>query len=311
MVQKSVEILTKGDSGVYTSTQANEFPVATSNAVGAIFNGLPHICVGYSAQGSNQCFAFVDGDWNNVFDLQTSLSRGEGSSIVFNSWGNITNPWWILGGDPFGRSTQLLGGNPPMNIVNHQIELPEVLNQACIVTISSTQVFVIARPKLVPSPTNKAWIYNFVSNTWTQVPDTIEAHTGPSCSFITNLSGDFVVLAGGKTSTTEIFDLSAQQWSLGPSLPEGVIEKGRMVSDSRNQEVLLIGGFIEPTLTVSSSIWRMDSCLQSWVNIGTLSSPRADHVLLSFCPNTTSTSTTTSTFTTSSTRPSTITTNTL
>eukprot|EP00090_Calanus_glacialis_P012343 TRINITY_DN20863_c0_g1_i1.p1 TRINITY_DN20863_c0_g1~~TRINITY_DN20863_c0_g1_i1.p1 ORF type:complete len:360 (-),score=66.51 TRINITY_DN20863_c0_g1_i1:250-1197(-) len=284
----SVEILTKDDNGVFTSKQMDvggcssitPFPIATSNGVGAFFNGLPHACVGYKkGQQSPKCYYFSkEGKWNTNFDLTTSLNNGDGSSVVFGDWGVIQTPWWIVGGETSGKGTELWGGNPPAEITNDPITLPQVLNQACIVKISNDEAFVIAVPQLIESPTNMAWTYKLSSNTWTKVTDTREQRFGAACGYIKNTAGRFVVLAGGtRSSTTEIFDLSTNTWTTGPDLGEN-IQKGRMVSVNNGEEVLFIGGYNGEKRKALTAIRRMGSSMNSWETVGNLGTARFDHV---------------------------------
>ena len=228
-----------------------------------------------------------------------------GSSAIVTS----QNLWWIVGGDTNGKSTQLWGGDPPTEITSP--ELPEILNQACIVTISNNEALVIAFPKLIQSPTNMAWIIDFSSQTWTPVSSTLKLRKSPACGLIKTDSGEFVVLAGGSSeSSTEILDLATMAWTMGPSLSEE-IEKGRMVSVNNYQEVLLIGGYNEVQQKVLTSIWRLNSTMDSWQDVGQLSSARFDPVafsvtsgvLPSLCTATTTTKTTTSTASSTTTTP--------
>jgi hypothetical protein len=123
-----------------------------------------------------------------------------------------------------------------------------------------------------------AWTYKLSSNTWTRVTDTLEQRDGPACGYIKNTAGRFVVLAGGrKSSTTEIFDLSTNTWTTGPNLGED-IQKGRMVSVNNGEEVLLIGGYNGKKGNALTAIRRMGSSMNSWKTVGNLGTARFDHV---------------------------------
>jgi len=289
----SVEVLTEGADGMYTPSGCSgiaDFPVATSSATGGILNGVPHVCVGFSADSHRECFGFGgDGSWKNEFNLTNALWEW-GSSVVFKDWDEHEEAWWIIGGQPNGDETEVWGGFPPSEISNNEIRLPKIINQPCIVKISDQEAFVTAKPKLVPADTMLAWIYNIQSNTWTELPNTLQKRSGPSCGYIQTDSGRFVVLAGGLSlSSTEILDLSTLIWSTGPDLGIDIFG-GSMVS-MYDDELILIGGYSGGAL---DEIRRMDSSMSSWDVVGALSTPRFNAVALPvpmellspFCPST-------------------------
>ena len=185
-INSSVEILTEDEFGQYTPCSAvSDFPVATSSATGAVFNALPHVCVGHKeGDPSKECIKFTtDGSWENDFNLTKPLKQW-GSSVIFGDWGGAETAWWIVGGDPDGKETEVWGGNPPTEISNGVIKLPKIINQPCMMNISEHEAFVTAIPKFEGTETNLAWIFNIQSNTWTSLPNTLERRTGPACGFL-------------------------------------------------------------------------------------------------------------------------------
>ena len=268
----SIEILTEDKNGIYISKQIDmegcsaipEFPIATSSGVGAFFNGMPHVCAGYP---STKCFGFsTNGSWENDFNLTRPLIGG--SSVL------LKKDWWIMGGDQNGFGTELWGGYPP-SIINNAIQIPEQINTSCLVNISYHEVFVIAMDE--SSKTSFAWIFNIQSEIWTRVKDPIEQRNGSACGYFKNSTGRFVVLAGGfQTSTTEIFSLDSQTWSMGPSIGLDLFGAS-MVSVSGNEELLLIGGKSKMPLT---QIMKMNSTMRSWKNVGNLTTPRFNAIAI-------------------------------
>ena len=254
-MSSSIEILTEESSGAYKTKNINvgscsavpDFPLATTLAIGALFNDLPHVCVGYkTGEPSTKCFGFkADGSWENDFNLTRPLEYG-GSSAAFGDWKGVKTPWWVFGAEPNGKGTEVYGGNPPAEISKGKMKLPTIINQPCMTKIGDHEVFVTSIPQnSTLAKTNLAWIFNIESNTWKPLPNTKEKRYGAACGFLkTGSSGRFVVLAGGDmSSTTEILNLDAlRRWTTGPSI--GVDLYGEsMVSVRDGQELLLVGGY--------------------------------------------------------------------
>ena len=276
----SVEILGEGVDGNFTPVEAcsgiSKFPFATSSATGALLNDRPHICVGYSkdGEGSGKCFGIeTSGSWTNTFNLTHNITQW-GSSALFHDWSGYEDAWWIVGGQADGVGTEVWEGTPPREISEDQIKLPKVINKPCMAKISDYEVFVAASPKFEVSDTLLAWIFNIQTNTWTELPPTLNARTGASCGYLQSDLGRYVVVAGGlRTSTTEILDLTTMIWNWGPDI--GSHAYGASMISTRNDELLLIGGYDEGAL---SAIRRMNASLSSWVVVGQLKTPRFNAV---------------------------------
>ena len=278
----SVEIFGEGVDGNFTPVEEcsgiPNFPFATSSATGAMLNDRPHICVGYSkdGEGSGECFGLeTSGSWTNTFDLKNALTQW-GASALFHDWSGNEDAWWIVGGQPDGVGTEVWGGSPPKEISEDGIKLPKVINRPCIAKISNDEVFVVASPKFEVSDTLQAWIYNIQTNTWTELPPTLDKRSGASCGYIQSDLGRFVVVAGGlKTSTTEILNLATMSWNWGPDIGSNAF--GASMISTRNGELLLIGGYDQEAL---SAIRRLNSRLSSWDVVGQLATPRFNAVVL-------------------------------
>lgn len=277
----SVEILQEGIDGKYTSKQVDinggcsappDMPFSTSSATGSLFNGSPHVCVGYKdGEPSTECFGFKsDGSWRNAFNLTKPLTDG-GSSVTFGALKGVSTPWWIVGGEPNGVGTEVWGGDPPAEIFN--ITLPAIIKRPCMAKINEYEAFVTAIPKPADS-SNYAWIFNIQTNSWTRLPDTLNQRVGPACGVIKNVTGKYVVVAGGwESSTTEIFNLETKIWTMGPSLGVDTYG-GSMVSVSDGQELLLVGGYD------TADIRKLGSSMSSWETVGQLKTPRFNAVAL-------------------------------
>eukprot|EP00092_Neocalanus_flemingeri_P056484 GFUD01066981.1.p1 GENE.GFUD01066981.1~~GFUD01066981.1.p1 ORF type:complete len:895 (+),score=149.92 GFUD01066981.1:13-2697(+) len=281
----SVEILQEGIDGNYKSKQVNikggcfappDLPLATSSATGSLFNGSPHVCVGYKdGEPSSKCFGFKsDGSWRNAFNLTKPLTDG-GSSVTFGAWDGVDTPWWIVGGEPSGVGTEVWGGDPPAEIFN--ITLPAIIHTPCMAKINEYEAFVTAIPKPDSDSSQFAWIFNIQTNNWTRLPDTLNQRVGSACGVIKNITGKYVVLAGGwESSTTEIFNLETKNWTMGPSLGVDTFG-GSMVSVSDGQELLLVGGYSTAPL---SDIRKLGPSMSSWETVGQLDKARYDAVAL-------------------------------
>jgi len=276
-----VEILTRTEFGNYTqryvktggicsNETVQDFPKETTLGTGALFNGLPYVCEGFTPgnQGSD-CYGLrTDGSWGNNFDLERPLAFG-GYSVSFENLAEFMRPWLIVGGDGNGKLTEVWGGQPPSQIFVGKFQLPKVIKSPCMTRISDDEAFVTAIPRSEVSDTNFAWIFNIRTNTWRRIDDTLHKRSGPACGFIQTPSGRFVVLAGGSgKQSTEILNLETLAWSEGPSL-DANIEGGRMVSVSN--ELILIGNF---------AIWRMNSSMNTWDEVGRLNGPRFNAVAM-------------------------------
>ena len=278
----SVEILTEDENGNYTSKQIDiggcsavpDLPIATTLATGALFNGLPHLCIGHKeGDPSSKCFGFkTDASWENDFSLMKPLEYG-GSSVAFGDWKGVETPWWIVG----LIGTEVWGGEPPEEISNGEINLPTEINRPCMTKISDHEAFVTAIPSTESATSNFAWIFNIQFNNWTRIQNTMEKRTHPSCGFLNITSGRFVVLAAGYgSSTTEILNLDTLMWTMGPST--GVdLYGGSMVSVKEDSELILIGGYSTTSL---SQILRMNSSMNSWETVGHLNTARYDAVAI-------------------------------
>ena len=279
----SVEIFTRNEFGNYTSRQvesggkcsvASNYPKKTTLGVGAVFNGLPSICEGYTMEDQGgDCFQFqTDGSWTKKFELTRPLTFG-GSSVAFENLTDLNRPWFIVGGDNTGKLPEVWGGQPPSEIVDREFLLPYIFkSNPCIARISDDEAFVTAIPRGEDTETNFAWIFNMKTNTWQRIDNTLQKRSGSACGFIQTNSGRFVVLTGGSdTTSTEILNLDTLAWSNGPNLPfNGQVQGASMVSAS--QELLLIGG--NTKTDVLGNILRMNSSMSSWDNVGQLQNPR-------------------------------------
>ena len=106
-IVNTVEILTMDNEGKYRSRGHQEcyiprFPVETSSATGALYLGLPTVCVGYTETTDQSiCYQLsTNGTWNTAFELENPLKQG-GASILFHFDGNVSYPIWVfVGGDP-------------------------------------------------------------------------------------------------------------------------------------------------------------------------------------------------------------------
>ena len=276
----SVEILKKDKFGNYISKTVDgcssfaAFPVLTSSATGVLFNDLINICVGYTLGDANsQCFEFhTDGSWKKAFNLQNPLKYW-GTSVTFGE--RKLKYWWILGGEPDGKSTEVWAGNPASHLMNFTIKLPSIVNQPCVVKISEREAFVSAIPKFESTSSNFAWIYNFYENEWTRLPNSLNMHSGPACGLLKNSTSKYIVLAGGyRMSTTEILNLESKTWTTGPDIGTDLYG-GSMVSVSDGEELLLIGGYSNKALT---QILRINSSMVSWETAGSLNDARFNSV---------------------------------
>ena len=109
----SVEILIKNKDGIYESQLqegclGSNFPIVTSSATGALFNGMASVCPGYVEGGqSDQCFGLtIDGEWIEIAVIKP-LSQW-GSSVLLNN----STLWWLIGSYPDGTETGILEDNP-------------------------------------------------------------------------------------------------------------------------------------------------------------------------------------------------------
>ena len=101
--------------------------------------------------------------------------------MVIKDWDEYEEAWWIIDAQPNVDETEVWGGLPPSEISNNEIRLPKIINQPCIVKISDQEAFVTAKPKLAPADTMLAWIYNIQSNTWTELPNTLDKQIYLAC----------------------------------------------------------------------------------------------------------------------------------
>ena len=261
----SVELLVEDESVNYVEhVGMKEFPLASHAMTGAIFNNQPHVCDGKTGK----CFR-LDSDgpncsWKNDFNWSNSTVEGM-TSVVFDDWGGYQNVWWLL---PDGKGSSLWAGTPPTSIPNN-ITRPQQANYPCVAKISNHEVFMYYQPKY-------AMIYNIESNTWTELPHTIESRSGGACGFLRNSSGGGnIVLAGGhQSSTSEILKIGNDTWSpaWAPGPDIGVDLYGaRMVPVANNEKLLLVGGYSTKPLP---EIRSMDMSMKNWTTVGNLTTPR-------------------------------------
>jgi len=255
-----------------------------------VFGDLPHICVGQQlpAIQNQDCYKFEkSGAWTKAFTLGAPLLQtGDGASVVFADWNNITTPWWIINGDT--RATELWGASPLEQYTGATISLEEELNKPCVVKISAEEALVVSVREgftLGSGETNYAAIFNLASNTWTSVPSTGALRRQAACGYIETTAGEYVVLAGGGgentadiLDTVEIFDISTRTWQAAAGSLPTPIAQGRMISVNNNTELLLIGG--TDGTNELSTIWQMDTSMTSWTNVGSMNTARADPVAL-------------------------------
>ena len=277
----SVEILIRNKDGMYESkTQEScsvpNYPIATSSATGAFFNGMASICPGYVKGGQrDECFGLKNnGSWVKI-GLIRPLYQWASSVLLNNS-----SLWWLVGSDPDGKETIILENNSShWNQMTNGWDLPLIMNQPCMVAIDDDRVFVSAIPKYEAASTNLAWIFNRKDKSWTQLPNTREKRYGPSCGYLDSDLGPSIVLAGGwgiSATTTEILNLDSKKWTNGPKMKDNAFG-GTMVSLVDEKELLLLGGYTSEALP---RVLKMNSSMASWEKAGVLKTPRYSSVAI-------------------------------
>lgn len=277
----SVEILVEDDSGNYIGKQVDnsgctnvpDFPMDTSSAVGAIFNGMPTVCVG---KPGKECFGFgTDGSWTNTFSL-AMLLEPYGSSVSFKDRESVNNHWMITSGD----KTEVWGKDPPEEMSNGGIQHPfDKLNKPCIAMLDDDLAFVTGTLKDDITKTLTGY-FNVRTYSFAPVQAPNEVRIGPACGFLQHGSFQLFVLAGGyKSSTTEIYIRQTGRWTRGPRI--GFDLYGASMVPANGNKLLLVGGYNVEYETFSKKILKWSFGLESWTECGEMTNARSNAVALS------------------------------
>ena len=138
---------------------------------------------------------------------------------------------------------------------------------------------------------NQTFIYNTELDEWINGPQLLEGrHCHSSCSLISSEGSiDTIVIVGGYTessaisSSTELFSIKENRWSIGPDLPI-VVSSASCVAlpNHKTYSCLLIGGWSKEgkEYYLSDSIYALDKELKTWALVGRLKDARYGHTII-------------------------------
>lgn len=125
------------------------------------------------------------------------------------------------------------------------------------------------------------WAYDFATNTWTEMHPATSPNPRTSSSLTYHPGMKKMVLYGGYDNNfpygdTWTYDYATDTWErLNPSVSPYERWDHATVYDSKNQQILLFGGHIQPINSNAADVWAFDSTTMSWelVHYGTGGNP--------------------------------------
>ena len=216
-----------------------------------------------------------------IYDINTLQSQDTGVSVLKRPWTSSTiigNQLWITGGR--------LGANDgPRTDITELVTVEESkpgpplhlpLSSHCVVTVNSTTVAVLGGLSLNSSDSgiSETWFYHIKDNLWTpeRKADMNTARRNFGCLSINTEGEDFIFVAGGHLiSSTEMFNIAANEWENGPDLnfATSALSLAWLTQD---QSILILGGVVNEKYSDKiyqskcESYKNMETC--EWIELG-------------------------------------------
>ena len=169
--------------------------------------------------------------------------------------------YWSTGGlDGVGfKSTELYNVNN--NKWSKFVDLPDYRWKHILVRINETHIMLVGNWK----STNQTWMFNQMSEEWTECPNTLESRGSPYAGLVKFANGSQVVIVagGGQSKTAEAFNVLEEKWTFIRDLPvEKELHSGSSVPFGGN--FLIVGGWDYGKGNTQNKIIQFDQFSEDW-----------------------------------------------
>ena len=233
---------------------------------GIYFNGTPIVCEELNCA----TYSFSDAQW--TLGPNPIINRDGARAALLED-----NQMWLTGGREVATSEVLIDG-----FFQPGPALPIDTFLHCLVRVNQTHYLMIGG-RSDDSSTEKVFFFDWPNQVWTQVQGMSVPRDLHSCALLTGING-VIAMGGYETkayySTSEIFDLDTETWSLGPNLPRDSYFSGSQAVPYMGS-VLLIGGKQENDggQLLQKEIHQLDLETMEWVKRPEeLKTGRFDHI---------------------------------
>ena len=273
-----------------------KLPGRLLGAKGVFYDGHPIICGGLEGTDkyggspiSSNCYRILkDDQWVDIPNMR--IKRKSHSMAVLSDRiivaGGIETEDDYGEGDPFLNSIETFQTDEGWKIMN--ITMPKKMMGHCFVTLPDDRVISIGGYAydfdFNDFYYDETWILNVKNQSWEKQSPMIERRAYHGCATITDLDENvFVIVSGGETdngkrlSTSEVYDIANNTWSLVASLPKS-LSKAQLIEDRRGG-VLMVGGDDGSKTQSSSDIFYLPTKNGDWMQtFKSLDVSSSDHV---------------------------------
>ena len=231
--------------GTTANCDLEDYP-ANSNTPAAVTynNGEVLACGGRDLEDADRCWRFDGSAWSPLPNSRQKHCFADSPSLI------VSAGWWVTGtnGSCYGSSTtsEVLTGEAwlPGPTLPAGVYSP----YACVVNLNSTHTFHIGGIDThhYPNPSNKAWLYNWATEQWTETGPLRYGKYGHGC---VNLGGTRGVLSLGGLDTSnyasysvQLYDPARGAWSAQPDLPGGLLPYYPLLLNWEGQMLALFYG---------------------------------------------------------------------
>ena len=229
-------------------------------STGAFIGGSAMVCGGESSAKRDKCYVWRNSSGSQSWDHTVTLNTGRTSlaSVVYNA-----THYWITGGvDLDGTiliSTELYDVNS--NTFSYFVDLPIGRGFHTMFKVNSNHIMMLGNQL----PTNRAWLFDQISEEWTELPNSIEMREHARAGLVTFENGTKIaMIAGGdNTKTVEGFNLQDETWTAAviPDLPTPD-DLDYAAAVQFENTFLLVGGHAYVEL---ATIIKYDVGMENWV----------------------------------------------
>ena len=156
------------------------------------------------------------------------------------------------------------------------IQMNMKISRHCAMPIEDTTIIIIGGIINERPFSNKTFLFDTLTNTFTTGPDLMKGRQLHSCA---RIDGDKLIIAGGKDlrgglDSVEILDCKKGHWNEGPILPQAIFSASMV--EHPDGGVVLIGGQSGPTIL--NTLYYLPRLDADWVMMSQqLKTPRRFH----------------------------------
>ena len=260
---------------------------AIKDSVGAAVapDGLPLMCGGSimecdgeggcSSQVTDKCWVYdpLEDGWKETAGTMAA-AKGDHTADYTESFGlamvNVEDPLEVTRDG--GLSFVELAGYP-----NSDVTLSDA---GCLVVVDDQTLFLAGGDSYL-SGSDRAFLYDVSSDSWTEIPSMRVGRRFHSCGI--DSTKEEIVVAGGvddasPLSSVEIFTVATMSWRDGNSLPFALAGS---YATRFGDTLVLTGGYTYNLSDLSDSLIMYDTTSGTWVELeGKLKTPRRLHVAI-------------------------------